>query len=193
MAPVLVLLYPLQFQTHCNVYTRRQDRTGEETAYCKTCATKHQWVRQDAEIVLRPRHLISILAMHSAARHVSRRVPQAPRAGPSAARLLNSSSQSNYPGRFDGASTSNAPKRHLSKSSAPKATEVRPHPAPAFQAPPAYPPLSPVKTKEVLDSSFVGMSGGKIFEEMMLRHGVKQIFGYPGEFSLQVREATLRS
>ncbi|KAG8525928.1 uncharacterized protein KY384_000690 [Bacidia gigantensis] len=31
-----------------------------------------------------------------------------------------------------------------------------------------------------MDDSFVGFSGGKIFEEMMLRQGVKHIFGYPG-------------
>ncbi|KAF8884830.1 acetolactate synthase [Infundibulicybe gibba] len=31
-----------------------------------------------------------------------------------------------------------------------------------------------------LDHTFVGLSGGQIFHEMMLRHGVKHIFGYPG-------------
>jgi acetolactate synthase I/II/III large subunit len=29
-------------------------------------------------------------------------------------------------------------------------------------------------------TSFVGMSGGEIFHEMMLRHDVKHVFGYPG-------------
>ncbi|KAF8912167.1 thiamine diphosphate-binding protein [Gymnopilus junonius] len=33
----------------------------------------------------------------------------------------------------------------------------------------------------LLDHTFVGLSGGQIFHEMMLRHGVKHIFGYPVE------------
>ncbi|TPX54992.1 acetolactate synthase [Synchytrium endobioticum] len=31
-----------------------------------------------------------------------------------------------------------------------------------------------------VDTTFVGMTGGQIFHEMMLRHGVKVVFGYPG-------------
>ncbi|KAI1168792.1 thiamine diphosphate-binding protein [Nemania serpens] len=31
-----------------------------------------------------------------------------------------------------------------------------------------------------MDESFVGKTGGEILHEMMLRHGVKHIFGYPG-------------
>ena len=67
----------------------------------------------------------------------------------------------------------------------------RPIPASGFQAPP--PPLPAHLQRrlqqahgipqEEMDHSFVGMSGGDIFHEMMLRHNVKHIFGYPGELS----------
>jgi acetolactate synthase-1/2/3 large subunit len=30
------------------------------------------------------------------------------------------------------------------------------------------------------DASFIGLTGGQIFHEMMLRHNVKVVFGYPG-------------
>lgn len=120
--------------------------------------------------------------MRSAARQISQRLAHQPRAGHNS-RVLSStsSSQVQSPARFtrDGPAPA---KRNISKSSSQNAAEVRPHPAPAFQqSPPAYMAPSPSKSKEVLDASFVGMSGGKIFEEMMLRHGVKQIFGYPGQ------------
>ncbi|KAJ1843405.1 Acetolactate synthase, mitochondrial, partial [Coemansia sp. RSA 2703] len=39
------------------------------------------------------------------------------------------------------------------------------------------------------DDSFVGMTGGEIFHEMMLRHGVDKIFGYPGGAILPVFDA----
>ena len=44
-----------------------------------------------------------------------------------------------------------------------------------------------------LDDSFVGLSGGQIFHEMMLRHGVKHIFGYPGGAILPVFDAIYNS
>ena len=44
-----------------------------------------------------------------------------------------------------------------------------------------------------LDYSFVGLSGGQIFHEMMLRHGVKHIFGYPGGAILPVFDAIYQS
>ncbi|KAG6817024.1 Acetolactate synthase, mitochondrial [Tephrocybe sp. NHM501043] len=43
------------------------------------------------------------------------------------------------------------------------------------------------------DQSFVGMSGGQIFHEMMLLHGVKHIFGYPGGAILPVFDAIYKS
>ncbi|KAJ3249091.1 Acetolactate synthase, mitochondrial [Chytriomyces hyalinus] len=39
------------------------------------------------------------------------------------------------------------------------------------------------------DASFVGMTGGQIFHEMMLRQGVKVVFGYPGGAILPVYDA----
>ena len=44
-----------------------------------------------------------------------------------------------------------------------------------------------------LDRTFVGLSGGQIFHEMMLRHGVKHIFGYPGGAILPVFDAIYQS
>lgn len=44
-----------------------------------------------------------------------------------------------------------------------------------------------------MDESFVGLSGGEIFHEMMLRHGVKHIFGYPGGAILPVFDAIYNS
>ncbi|CAG8623224.1 7566_t:CDS:2 [Paraglomus brasilianum] len=43
------------------------------------------------------------------------------------------------------------------------------------------------------DNSFVGLSGGQIFHDMMLRHGVKCIFGYPGGAILPVFDAIYNS
>ncbi|KDN51071.1 hypothetical protein RSAG8_00700, partial [Rhizoctonia solani AG-8 WAC10335] len=47
--------------------------------------------------------------------------------------------------------------------------------------------------KPTLDYSLVGMSGGQIFHEMMLRHNVKHIFGYPGGAILPVFDAIYNS
>ncbi|CAO3686344.1 hypothetical protein G6F70_000963 [Rhizopus microsporus] len=44
-----------------------------------------------------------------------------------------------------------------------------------------------------MDDSFVGMSGGEIFHEMMLRHDVKHVFGYPGGAILPVFDAIYES
>jgi acetolactate synthase-1/2/3 large subunit len=50
------------------------------------------------------------------------------------------------------------------------------------------------KTSPVeMDDSFVGMSGGEIFHEMMLRHDVKHVFGYPGGAILPVFDAIYES
>jgi acetolactate synthase-1/2/3 large subunit len=40
-----------------------------------------------------------------------------------------------------------------------------------------------------MDASFVGKSGGEIFHEMMLRHNVEHVFGYPGGAILPVFDA----
>jgi hypothetical protein len=34
--------------------------------------------------------------------------------------------------------------------------------------------------KALDDTQFMGLTGGQIFHEMMLRHNVKVVFGYPG-------------
>jgi acetolactate synthase I/II/III large subunit len=72
-------------------------------------------------------------------------------------------------------------------------------PAPGFQQLPAFTPAPqssplPLKTASpALDTSFLGMSGGQIFHEMMLRHGVKHVFGYPGGAILPVFDAIYHS
>ncbi|RKF76884.1 Acetolactate synthase catalytic subunit, mitochondrial [Golovinomyces cichoracearum] len=43
------------------------------------------------------------------------------------------------------------------------------------------------------DESFIGKTGGEIFHEMMLRQGVKHIFGYPGGAILPVFDAIYNS
>ncbi|KAI8088837.1 large subunit of biosynthetic type acetolactate synthase [Halteromyces radiatus] len=50
-------------------------------------------------------------------------------------------------------------------------------------------PLFKKSTEPQMDNSFVGKSGGEIFHEMMLRHEVKHIFGYPGGAILPVFDA----
>ncbi|KAK9461151.1 thiamine diphosphate-binding protein [Lipomyces oligophaga] len=49
------------------------------------------------------------------------------------------------------------------------------------------------KSRSELDDSFVGLSGGDIFHEMMLRHKVDTIFGYPGGAVLPVFDAIYNS
>lgn len=43
------------------------------------------------------------------------------------------------------------------------------------------------------ESAFMGLSGGQIFHEMMLRHNVKVVFGYPGGAILPVYDAIYES
>ncbi|KAG6872608.1 Acetolactate synthase, mitochondrial [Termitomyces sp. Mi166 len=96
--------------------------------------------------------------------------------------------------------------RNISRSTMQNATvapPVRPSPAPAFQQVPS-PNNTNVNLPDhvsgprphltvPLDHTFVGMSGGEIFHEMMLRHGVKHIFGYPGGAILPVFDAIYKS
>ncbi|TYJ55967.1 acetolactate synthase, mitochondrial [Cryptococcus floricola] len=77
---------------------------------------------------------------------------------------------------------------------------VRPQPAQHFQAAPQPMPTNTPQfdaadsqIKNGLDYSFVGMSGGQIFHEMMLRHSVKKVFGYPGGAILPVFDAIYNS
>ncbi|KAI8344121.1 large subunit of biosynthetic type acetolactate synthase [Chlamydoabsidia padenii] len=50
-------------------------------------------------------------------------------------------------------------------------------------------PLIKKTVEPQMDNSFVGKSGGEIFHEMMLRHDVKHVFGYPGGAILPVFDA----
>ncbi|KAJ7445872.1 acetolactate synthase, partial [Mycena latifolia] len=93
--------------------------------------------------------------------------------------------------------------RRISRSTslgAAPAPPVRPVAAPSFQqvppvtaAPAPAPHTYGPPPHEPLDHSFVGLSGGEIFHEMMLRHDVKHIFGYPGGAILPVFDAIYNS
>ncbi|PIG87394.1 acetolactate synthase catalytic subunit [Aspergillus arachidicola] len=74
-------------------------------------------------------------------------------------------------------------------------TKSRPAPSPAFNLEPQRSEVSPLQNRNVpeLDDSFVGLSGGEIFHEMMLRLGVKHVFGYPGGAILPVFDAIYNS
>jgi acetolactate synthase-1/2/3 large subunit len=78
----------------------------------------------------------------------------------------------------------------------PTATEARPKPSPSFNAATkdrshVQPLVNPKKSD--VDESFIGKTGGEIFHEMMLRHDVKHIFGYPGGAILPVFDAIYNS
>ncbi|SCV00464.1 LAMI_0G05226g1_1 [Lachancea mirantina] len=79
------------------------------------------------------------------------------------------------------------------------ATGERPKPAPSFNA---ETQAKPVKGKLAaerdiasaeMDASFIGLSGGQIFHEMMRRHDVDTVFGYPGGAILAVYDAIYNS
>ncbi|ODV86617.1 hypothetical protein CANARDRAFT_27045 [[Candida] arabinofermentans NRRL YB-2248] len=79
------------------------------------------------------------------------------------------------------------------KSSSYQATEAsRPTPSPAFNASTAKKP-SPLKSTPQMDDSFIGLTGGQIFHEMMKRHKVDTVFGYPGGAILPVYDAIYNS
>ncbi|KAH7322888.1 thiamine diphosphate-binding protein [Stachybotrys elegans] len=86
-------------------------------------------------------------------------------------------------------------KRQLTASTS-AAPQVRPVPSPAFNVEPesrshVQPLVNPSKPE--MDESFIGKTGGEIFHEMMRRHDVKQIFGYPGGAILPVFDAIYNS
>ncbi|KAJ3481536.1 hypothetical protein NLJ89_g12203 [Agrocybe chaxingu] len=95
--------------------------------------------------------------------------------------------------------------RNISRTTVVKAEPAptaRPTPAPGFQQiptpsntrlPPPHIEGPGPAPNAALDHSFVGLSGGQIFHEMMLRHGVKHIFGYPGGAILPVFDAIYQS
>ncbi|KAF4333262.1 acetolactate synthase [Fusarium beomiforme] len=76
------------------------------------------------------------------------------------------------------------------------APQTRPVPSPAFNLEPeSRRHVQPLvnRSKPEMDESFIGKTGGEIFHEMMLRHGVKHIFGYPGGAILPVFDAIYNS
>ncbi|GME98379.1 unnamed protein product [Ambrosiozyma monospora] len=81
-------------------------------------------------------------------------------------------------------------------------TEGRPQPSPAFDAASsATSKPSPLKLKThrhpnvntKMDDSMIGFTGGQIFHEMMKRHKVDTVFGYPGGAILPVYDAIYNS
>ncbi|CEJ83130.1 Putative Acetolactate synthase [[Torrubiella] hemipterigena] len=75
------------------------------------------------------------------------------------------------------------------------AANVRPTPSPSFNAESNRGHVQPLVNQQrpEMDESFIGKSGGEIFHDMMLRHGVKHIFGYPGGAILPVFDAIYNS
>ncbi|EEQ38534.1 hypothetical protein CLUG_02660 [Clavispora lusitaniae ATCC 42720] len=86
--------------------------------------------------------------------------------------------------------------RFLTKTNLQSATMIptsesrRPQPAPAFDQ---EPEPTPVKKSAPMDDSFIGLTGGEIFHEMMLRHKVDTVFGYAGGAILPVFDAIYNS
>lgn len=80
----------------------------------------------------------------------------------------------------------------LATAAANPTTATRPSPAPLFQTQPDTP--LPRQSKKVdMDDLFIGLTGGEIFHEMMLRHNVDTIFGYAGGAILPVFDAIYNS
>ncbi|KAL8293641.1 hypothetical protein RQP46_000342 [Phenoliferia psychrophenolica] len=75
----------------------------------------------------------------------------------------------------------------------------RAEPSPSFQRPPstALPasaqPSALHRQADDMDASFIGLSGGQIFHEMLRRHSVEKVFGYPGGAILPVFDAIYNS
>ncbi|KAI9841580.1 MAG: Acetolactate synthase, mitochondrial [Thelocarpon superellum] len=75
------------------------------------------------------------------------------------------------------------------------APQRRPVPSPSFHQDARRDEVQPLQQSRMpeMDESFVGLSGGEIFHEMMLRQGVRHIFGYPGGAILPVFDAIYNS
>ncbi|QGN15121.1 acetolactate synthase [Kluyveromyces marxianus] len=87
----------------------------------------------------------------------------------------------------------------VSSTETPNDQPARPQPAPSFNIPSLKNRTttnSNSKDKHGLaqmDDSFIGMTGGEIFHEMMQRHNVDTVFGYPGGAILPVYDAIYNS
>ncbi|KAJ4300616.1 Acetolactate synthase, mitochondrial [Collariella sp. IMI 366227] len=89
---------------------------------------------------------------------------------------------------------SNCRNQSTTAATKPPVTDARPKPSPSFNAADrshVQPLVNPKQSD--MDESFIGKTGGEIFHEMMLRHGVKHIFGYPGGAILPVFDAIYNS
>ncbi|KIW23838.1 acetolactate synthase, large subunit, biosynthetic type [Cladophialophora immunda] len=130
----------------------------------------------------------------SAIRSLSRRRPSCSQpfssTAPAAALSPYRKSQKSSPQR----SSPEQSRRPATTAAAPAPT-TRPIPSPAFNNDFRRNEPSPLVNRQMpeLDDSFVGLSGGEIFHEMMLRQGVKHIFGYPGGAILPVFDAIYNS
>ncbi|TVY82859.1 Acetolactate synthase catalytic subunit [Lachnellula suecica] len=84
--------------------------------------------------------------------------------------------------------------RSQTTAAAAPSAQPRESPSPAFNHTPTRRenPLQNARQPE-MDESFIGKTGGEIFHEMMLRQGVKHIFGYPGGAILPVFDAIYNS
>lgn len=69
----------------------------------------------------------------------------------------------------------------------------RPTPAPSFDQEPQDKGAQKLTKKSTMDDSFIGLTGGEIFHEMMLRHNVDTVFGYAGGAILPVFDAIYNS
>ncbi|KIX03291.1 acetolactate synthase, large subunit, biosynthetic type [Rhinocladiella mackenziei CBS 650.93] len=98
------------------------------------------------------------------------------------------------PYRKPSKTTPDQPRRPATTAAA-QAQTTRPIPSPAFNNDFQRNEPSPLVNRQMpeLDDSFVGLSGGEIFHEMMLRQGVEHIFGYPGGAILPVFDAIYNS
>ncbi|KAJ7137937.1 thiamine diphosphate-binding protein [Mycena epipterygia] len=110
------------------------------------------------------------------------------------------------PHKFTADSRARRNTRHISQYTIQNATATRIIPIRSSVAPPyatrqqeskkirpAFAPGPGPSPRAPLDQTFVGLSGGEIFHEMMLRHDVKHIFGYPGGAILPVFDAIYNS
>lgn len=70
---------------------------------------------------------------------------------------------------------------------------VREFPAPSFNQDADDSISNTVAKQNEMDSSLIGKTGGEIFHEMMIRHNVDTVFGYPGGAILPVYDAIYNS
>ncbi|EDO14751.1 hypothetical protein Kpol_297p12 [Vanderwaltozyma polyspora DSM 70294] len=71
--------------------------------------------------------------------------------------------------------------------------QERPEPAPSFNVGPTQQTVFPKKDQLKMDKSLIGLTGGEIFHEMMIRNNVDTVFGYPGGAILPVYDAIYNS